>query len=597
MGPFFQGRCGELPGRQADAVIDHLEPGIARHHRDLFGAVAVAVEAGLADEQPQRPPQPLARLSRQFAQPVQLAAPAAGNDTVDAGRGAVLAEDVSQRLRPFAGRDPGMGAADGRRHDVVVGRRGLLQQCQGFGHGRGIAGRPESVEPRDLLPLGLRIDGQDAAIAVPHERRRFGFLEAVHPDDLQVAAFDVLQSGGMALHQLALDVAAFDGTDHAAMVLHLHHLGLGTGNQRRHLGVDDGRTVEDVAVFKQIGLERHDLLNPQRPLLIPRPRQAQRLVPGRQLDSPRPRRGRQDDAQHLQHDPLHVVFRLAFGEAQGVDLHAVAEAPQLRVGHAVAVTGDAVPHRRERPHLAAFLDEPDAGIDEERQPSDHRGKLVIGDLSGRLHRIQNGHRGRQRVGDLLDRRGPRFLQMVAADVDRVPFRDVPDRIGDDVGGQPQRRLRRKDVGAARQILFDDVVLDRALQRADIGALAFRHSDVQGQQPRRRGIDRHGCVHPVKRDAGEQRCHVVDAADRHPHLADFTARQGMIGVVAGLGRQIEGHRQPRLPFGQIGPIQGIRRGGRAMPRIGTHQPSRSALGAARSGRTARRSQRTTAAVGR
>ena len=38
--------------------------------------------------------------------------------------------------------------------------------------------------------------------------------------------------------------------------------------------------IEQVVIFQQVGFVGHDLLHPHRPLLIPRARQAQRLVPG-----------------------------------------------------------------------------------------------------------------------------------------------------------------------------------------------------------------------------------------------------------------------------------------------------------------------------
>ena len=47
-----------------------------------------------------------------------------------------------------------------------------------------------------------------------------------------------------------------------------------------HLGA-----LEDVGVVEQVGLVGQDLLDAQRPLLVPRPRQPERLVPGRQLRS------------------------------------------------------------------------------------------------------------------------------------------------------------------------------------------------------------------------------------------------------------------------------------------------------------------------
>src|SRR3712207_8593722 len=55
---------------------------------------------------------------------------------------------------------------------------------------------------------------------------------------------------------------------------------------------------------------------------------------------------------------------------------------------------------------------------------------------------------------LLGRR-PCLLQVVAADVDRVPLRDLVDGVGDDVGGQPQGVLGREDVGPAGEVLLED----------------------------------------------------------------------------------------------------------------------------------------------
>ena len=54
----------------------------------------------------------------------------------------------------------------------------------------------------------------------------------------------------------------------------------------------------------------------------------------------------QRDAEHLEHDALHVVLGLGLGEPEAVDLHAVAEAAGLGVGDAVALEADAVPQLR-----------------------------------------------------------------------------------------------------------------------------------------------------------------------------------------------------------------------------------------------------------
>ena len=54
------GRAGDLGRRQADALVDDVHAGVARPDRDLLGAIGVAVEAGLADQELQPPPEGVA---------------------------------------------------------------------------------------------------------------------------------------------------------------------------------------------------------------------------------------------------------------------------------------------------------------------------------------------------------------------------------------------------------------------------------------------------------------------------------------------------------------------------------------------------------
>jgi hypothetical protein len=72
------------------------------------------------------------------------------------------------------------------------------------------------------------------------------------------------------------------------------------------------------------GRSRGQHLYAQRPLLVPRPRQAERLVPRRKLIA-RAHVAGERDGEHLQHDALHVVLRLGLRQAQRVDLHPVAQ--------------------------------------------------------------------------------------------------------------------------------------------------------------------------------------------------------------------------------------------------------------------------------
>ncbi len=99
---------------------------------------------------------------------------------------------------------------------------------------------------------------------------------------------------------------------------------------------------------KHVGLIGEHLLDAQRPLLVPRAGQTQCLVPSRKLDCPCARVASQGDGERLEHDALHVVLGLGLGEAQRVDLHAVAEAQVALIAHAVALTAELLPEDRHR---------------------------------------------------------------------------------------------------------------------------------------------------------------------------------------------------------------------------------------------------------
>ena len=117
--------------------------------------------------------------------------------------------------------------------------------------------------------------------------------------------------------------------------------------------------------------------------------------------------------------------------------------------------------------------------------------------------------------------------------------------------------------------------------------------VEREQPHRGRVDRHRRVHLGERDAVEQRAHVAEVRDRHADLADLAAGELVVGVVAGLRRQVEGDRQPGLALGQVAPVERV---GLAAPRSGRRRcaspragPSRgrAPVGAEPSGRSWRR----------
>ena len=131
------------------------------------------------------------------------------------------------------------------------------------------------------------------------------------------------------------------------------------------------------------------------------------------------------------------------------------------------------------------------------------------------------------------------------------------RVGDDVGDDPHRRARRVDVGVADHELLEDVVLDGPGERLLRHALFLRRDDVERHHRQHGAVHGHRHAGLVERDAVEQRPHVVDGIDRHAGHADIAGDARMVGIVAAVGRQIEGDRQALLPAGEVAPVEGVR----------------------------------------
>src|SRR5213593_4286582 len=277
-------RLDDLRHRPADTAVDHLEAGLAGRDRDHLRAVRVAVEPGLADDDPGTTPVPGA--PRSHARPHRLDARALEAEALalDAGRRAVLAEHLAQRIGPLAGRDPGARAGDRGGHQVLARPGGLVEA-------------PESRVDLALAPpalggahhlegLGGRrgVELEEPAVRAGEQGRGQPLGPAVAADDHELALVDVRQALGLAAHQGGLHVARLDRGERAAQLADAGDLGGGGLLQLRDLGGDHRRAVEQVGVLEEVRLVGEDLLQAERPLLVPRARQAERLVPGGELE-------------------------------------------------------------------------------------------------------------------------------------------------------------------------------------------------------------------------------------------------------------------------------------------------------------------------
>ena len=98
---------------------------------------------------------------------------------------------------------------------------------------------------------------------------------------------------------------------------------------------------------------------------------------------------------------------------------------------------------------------------------------------------------------------------------------------------------------ARDVLLQNVVLNRPADLRQVGVLLLRRRNVERQQDRRRRVDRHRGRDLLKRNALGQRLHVLERGDRYADLANLTQRLFVVRVEADLRRQVEGHREPSL----------------------------------------------------
>ena len=100
----------------------------------------------------------------------------------------------------------------------------------------------------------------------------------------------------------------------------------------------------------------------------------------------------------------------------------------------------------------------------------------------------------------------------------------------------------------------------------VDAALLGQREVHAEQPHRGGVDRHRRVHLVERDARRTApASRRGAGTGHADLADLAPRERVVGVVAGLRGQVEGHREAGLALGQVGPVELVRRARRRMAR--------------------------------
>ena len=126
----------------------------------------------------------------------------------------------------------------------------------------------------------------------------------------------------------------------------------------------------------------------------------------------------------------------------------------------------------------------------------------------------------QRKRQFLNRRRTRLANVIPADRNRIELRRILHAKLEGINHQPHRRLGRVDVFLLRDVLLQDVVLQRAGNFLPVGALFFRNGQIHRPNYSRWRINRHRSRDVSERNLVEQHFHVRERTNRDAAFADF-----------------------------------------------------------------------------
>ena len=190
----------DLFRRQANALVDHFEASITCGNGHLLGAVGVAIEPGLAHEHA-KPVTEFVRGRRHTRAHLIKSGPRGRTHRArDTGRGAELAEHLTQRTRPFAGGDASTRTCKRGLHEVGTAAGIADESSQRLVDRCLIARSPPLLQCRDGLGLHRRIDLDDRLL--DGERTDLGLRVIVDAHDHVVTGFEPTTSLGKRRYEL-----------------------------------------------------------------------------------------------------------------------------------------------------------------------------------------------------------------------------------------------------------------------------------------------------------------------------------------------------------------------------------------------------------
>ena len=217
--------------------------------------------------------------------------------------------------------------------------------------------------------------------------------------------------------------------------------------------------------------------------------------------------------------------------------------------------------------LGNLLEEIDVRVEEERKAPCKRIDVHSGGHAG----FHVGKAVGQRESQLLRRGRARLANVIARDRDRIPLRHFARAELDHVHDDAHVRTRRKNPLFLRDILFENIGLERSTQLRARNSLLLGSGDVLRQRDAGWAVDRHRGRDIAHVDAVEEHLHIGERIDRDAALSHFAAGLRRIGVVTHQRRHIEGDREAVLAVLEQKVIAFVGLGGRTESGKLTHRP--------------------------
>ena len=387
-------------------------------------------------------------------------------------------------------------------------------------------------------------------------------------DDLFLVFHGALELIGSPL-DFGLHEAGIDGPEHAAESVNFEEIVLGARFDFVGQGFDGVRTTDGIGGVGDASFGGNDLLRAecdQRGIFGGK---GQGFVHGIRVER---LAAAENGGEGLNRHADDIIFGLLRSERRSGGLRVETQQQRTGIFCGEALLHDFGPQAAGGAKLGNFFEQIAVGVEEERKLGS---EIVDGETS--VERGLNVSDSiRKSKCNFLNGGRASFTDVIARDGDGVPLGKSFAAPGKNIGDDAHGRTDGIDVCAASDVFLEDIVLSGAGKSGKIGALFFRHGDVEAKKNRSGGVDGHGSGDAFERDVLEERFHVLERIDGNADFANFAESEGMIGVHANLRGQIERDGKALLSFAEQIPITLIGFGGAAKAGVLAHGPETAAV---------------------